>query len=89
MLSLNKVLKAMLAETPMVQNLKNNEYMDIILNGYSSLSERFSKIEAHLVQKEMEKAKNSNEKILPAVKKLIKKSDLTKKISLLFSTCAK
>ncbi len=40
--SLNKVLKASLAETPLVQNLKNCEYMDIILNGCDSLEERFS-----------------------------------------------
>jgi len=86
MASLSKVLKAALADTPLVQNLKNCEYMDIILNGCSSLSERFSKIDAHLVQEEMENAKNSGERILPAIKKLIRDSDLTMKISLLFSS---
>lgn len=85
MASLSKVLKSALADTPLVQNLKNDEYMDIILNGCSSLVERFSQIDAHLVQKEMENAKNSDEKILPEIKKLIKNSDLTIKISKLFS----
>ncbi len=86
MASLNKALKATLADTPLVQNLKNSEYTDIILNGCAGLAERFSKIDARLVQEEMEKSKNSNEKILPAIKKLIKDSDLTMKISSLFSS---
>jgi hypothetical protein len=86
MASLSKVLKTALADTPLVQNLKNSEYMEIILNGCSSLAERFSQIDTHLVQKEMENAKNCKERILPAVKKLIRDSDLTTKISALFSS---
>jgi len=86
MASLNKTLKATLADTPLVQNLKNPEYTDLILNGCVGLAERFSKIDARLVQEEMEKSKNSNDKILPAIKKLIKDSDLAMKISSLFSS---
>ena len=89
MASLSKVLKAALADTPLVQNLKNSEYMEIIFNGCSSLAERFSQIDAHLVQKKLENAKNSKERILPAVKKLIRDSDLVTKIAKLFSSCAK
>ena len=51
--SLNKMLKAILADTPLVQNLKNDQYMEIILNGCSSLEERFSQIDASLVREEM------------------------------------
>jgi len=87
--SLNKVLKAVLADTPLVQNLKNHEYMNIILNGCQNLAERFAQIDARLVQKELENTKNSHEKILPVIRDLVKKSDLTKKISLLFSAVAK
>jgi len=87
--SLSKVLKSMLADTPLVQNLKNSEYLEIILNGCSNLEERFSQIDTHLIQEEMEKAKNNSEKILPAVKKLMKDSDLTKKISAMFSIVSK
>jgi hypothetical protein len=67
MASLSKVLKTALAETPLVQSLKNSAYMEIILNGCSSLAERFSQIDAHLVQKAMENAKNSKERILPSI----------------------
>jgi len=86
MASLNKVLKTALADTPLVQNLKNSEYMEIILNGCSRLAERFSQIDAYLVQKEMEDAQNGKERILPVIKKLIRDSDLTTKISALFSS---
>jgi len=85
MASLSKVLKAALADTPLVQNLKKSKYMEIILNGSSNLAERFSQIDAQLVQKEMEEVKNSGEKILPAIKKLIKDPKLTTKISGLFA----
>jgi hypothetical protein len=84
--SLSKALKATLAETPLVQNLKNSEYMEIILNGSVNLAERFSKIDARMVQKEIENAKKSSEKILPAIRKVIKNDDLTIKIFSLFST---
>lgn len=87
--SLNKVLKAMLAETPLVQNLRNSQYMDVVLHGCSTLAERFSRIDAGLVKKEMEAAKNNREKILPSVKKMSEDGDLTKKISALFSSTAK
>ncbi len=87
--SLNRVLKTALADTPLVQNLKNSEYMDIILNDCSSLAERFSKIDANLIQKEIENEKNKKERILPGVKKLIRDSDLIAKITALFSSNAK
>ncbi len=87
--SLSKALKTVLADTPLVQNLNNHEYIDIILNGCSNLAERFSQIDARLVQKELENAKNSHEKILPAIRELVKKSDLIMRISLLFSSVAK
>lgn len=82
--SMSKLLKSLLADTPLVQNLKNAEYMEIILNGCPNLAERFAKIDAHLVQQEMMEANNDSENNLPAIKKLIKDSDLTMKISSLF-----
>jgi len=86
MSSLNKMLKAILADTPLVQNLKNSEYMKIILNGCPNLAERFSQIDALLVQKEMANAIGNNGKILPAIKKLVRDVELTVKMSALFSS---
>ena len=82
--SMGKVLKSLLAETPLVQNLNNAEYMKIILDGCSNLAERFSKIDSHLVQQKMAEANNNSGKILPAIKKLIRDSKFTQKIALLF-----
>ncbi len=84
MASLNKMLKMALADTPLVQNLRNDKYKEIILNGCSSLTERFSQIDAFQVQQEMANAAKGNDKILPAIKKLIKDAELTVKISSLF-----
>jgi hypothetical protein len=84
MASLNRVLKKALADTPLVRNLKNGEYVKIILNGCSTLAERFSQIDTHLVQQEMANAANSSEKILPAIRKMIRDVELTRKISALF-----
>lgn len=84
MASLNKVLKTALADTPLVQNLKNDEYMKIILNGCSSLPERFSQIDAHRVQQEMANAAKNGDNVLPGIKKMIKDAELTEKISALF-----
>jgi len=84
MVSLNKLLKTILADTPLVQNLKNDRYMEIILNGCSSLEERFSQIDAHMVQEEMANAAKNNDEILSAIKKMISDVDLMVKISALF-----
>lgn len=89
MASMSKLLKTTLADTPLVQNLGNSEYMKIILNGSANLAERFSQIDAQLVQKEIAEAKNNGERILPAIKKIIRYSDLTTKISTLFSSLAR
>jgi hypothetical protein len=42
--ALTKTLKTMLAQTPLVKNLDNPQYMEIILNGKASLAERFAEI---------------------------------------------
>ena len=89
MASMSKLLKTALADSPLVQNLGNSEYLKIILNGSENLAERFSQIDAQLVQEEMAEAKNNGERILPAIKKIIRYSDLTTKISTLFSSLAR
>jgi hypothetical protein len=54
--SLNKVIKAMLADTPLVKNLSNPEYVKIILNGHNTLEDRFAEIDEKLVRQEMKKS---------------------------------
>ena len=85
--SLNRMLKSILANTPLVQNLKNEEYLKIILNGCPSLKERFSQIDARLVQQEMASTTQNKDKILPAIKKMITDVKFTEKISKLICPC--
>lgn len=51
--SLNKKLNAMLADTPLIKNLDNPEYVEIILDGRSSLAERFAQVDIKLVREEL------------------------------------
>lgn len=88
MASLNKMLKSILADTPLVQNLKNDAYIDIILNGCSCLAERFSQIDTGLVQKEIQNAKCNSESIFPGIKMMVRDSDLLIKIESLFTSYA-
>ena len=71
--SMSKTIKAMLAETPLVKNLNNTEYLNIILNGKATLEERFAEIDSKIVRQEMKKARQNSEKVPPEIKALIKK----------------
>ena len=82
--SLNKTLKAILSDTPLVRNLEKQEYVEIILDGCSDLAERFAEIDVRMVRKKLENSKKSNEKILPGIGKLIKNADLITKIRSVF-----
>ncbi len=87
--SLNKTLKTILADTPLVRNLEKEEYQKIILNGCSSLAERFSRIDDKIVRDQLKKTEENHEKIPPEVKKIIKQKDLPQKISELFFSHSK
>ncbi len=82
--SLNKTLKTILADTPLVRNLENDEYYKIILNGCSTLAERFAHIDDRAVREQLKHAEKNQEKISPEVKSIIKQADLPEKISALF-----
>ncbi len=57
--SLTKTLKTMLAQTPLVKNLNNPLYMEIILKGNASLAEHFAEIDIVQVRKEHAEAQKS------------------------------
>jgi hypothetical protein len=70
--SLNKVIKAMLADTPLVKNLSNPQYVKIILNGHNTLEDRFAEIDEKLVRQEMKKSEG-NQGISARMKKVLRK----------------
>jgi len=82
--SLNKTLKAILADTPLVRNLENDEYHKIILNGCSTLAERFAQIDDKTVREQLRQAEKNHEKISPEVKSIVKQADLPERMSALF-----
>jgi len=57
--SLSKTLTAMLADTPLVRNLSNSDYMAILLQGKKDLASRFAEIDIQQVRN----TEKENEKI--------------------------
>jgi len=74
--SLTKTLEAMPAATPLIKNLLNPEYMEVILNSRNSLEERFADMDIHVVRKELRHLQSTTGRMPPAIKKLIKRPDL-------------
>lgn len=85
--SLNKVIKAMLADTPLVKNLSNPEYVKIILNGHKTLEERFAEIDEKFVRQEMHRNK-SHQAISTRMKKVLRKPNLPSLLAKMSKTAA-
>ena len=83
--SLGKTLKAMLADTPLVYNLENREYLDILLNGKATLEERFAEIDSQTIREELRKSRDDSEKIPPKINVLIKEQQLPQKLVQFFN----
>ena len=83
--SMSKKLKTMLADTPLVKNLENEEYLKIILNGKASLAELFSEIDAKTVREELQKSQEHFERIPAKIRGMIKKADLPQIVTKLFT----
>ena len=49
---LSKTLAAMLADTPLVRNLDNPDYLRILLQGKRTLAERFAEIDIQQVRQQ-------------------------------------
>ena len=60
--ALSKTLKTMMAQTPLVKNLDNPQYMEIILNGKASLAERFAEIDIVQVRKAFAETQESTQR---------------------------
>ena len=74
--SLNKVIKAMLADTPLVKNLSNPEYVGIILNGHSTIGDRFAEIDENIVRQQM-KEREIRPGISTEMKKVLRKPNFS------------
>ena len=78
--SSSRMLRTMLAETPLVKNLENPEYVRLLLKGKATLEEVFAEIEIATVREEFRKAHLNPEKIPKKLKRLIALSDYPAKL---------
>ncbi len=82
--SMHRLLQTMLADTPLVKNLENPDYMKILLDGRDNLEELF----AHLTATSFCKAAQSEvniDRILPGFRSLIKIPTLPDQLFQLFA----
>src|SRR3989337_1156623 len=57
--SSNLMLQNMLAQTPLVRNLQNPEYMKIVLDGKTAIEEVFAEIEITRLREELKNAQQN------------------------------
>ena len=76
--SLSKAFKGMLADTPLVRNLSNPEYMSVLLKGRKDLASRFADIDIQQVRKEEKDHEKRWQKYPKSMSKLFKIPHLPK-----------
>ena len=83
---MRKKLQSMIADTPLVKNLDNPEYMDIILNSKESLEDAFADISQQEVMRKMQNAKKDETKIPRKVLFLIRQKETMQKLLYLIAS---
>lgn len=78
--SSRRLLRTMLAETPLVRNLENPAYMKILLNGNATLEEVFAGIDIDTLRETFRKAQDSPGRIPVQLKPLIATPDFPEKL---------
>ena len=79
-------MKTMIADTPLIKNLTNPEYLNIILDGRASLEESFAAIDIQLVRKELRDLQCTTGRMPSKIRKLIKAPDLPETLVALFAS---
>ncbi|MCK4303990.1 MAG: transposase, partial [Candidatus Eisenbacteria sp.] len=78
--SSSRMLRTMLAETPLVRNLENPDYMRILLGGRATLEEVFAEIEIDTLREAFREARDAPEKIPSKLKPLINMPNFPEKL---------
>ena len=68
--AMHRALKTMLADTPLVKNLDNPQYMELLLDGNANLEELFARVGLTLFAGEVESQSDTG-RILPGFRKII------------------
>ena len=69
--SMGKVLQTILADTPLVKNLQNPSYMEVLLNGKQTIEEVFAQIDVQEARSLMISKEQSNERVPKPIQKMI------------------
>jgi hypothetical protein len=75
----------MLTDTPLVKNLDNPDYLDIILDGCRTLEERFEKIDSRIVIEKIKTEKRKQQIIGSEMRNIIQLPDLPDRLSVLLA----
>ena len=86
--SISRFLQSMIADTPLVRNLENPNYLNVLLDGQSTLEERFAQIQVDTVRKELHDALNPLEKVPSKIRQLIHVQTFPETICHLFKKTA-
>lgn len=78
--SLSRSFKAMVADTPLVRNLENPQYMEILLKGKQNLEQRFAQIDAQQVRENMKKHEEEWRDLPKGIRRMLKMPDLPQKL---------
>ena len=82
--SLRPMLQTMLADTPLVKNLDNNEYMKILLNGKANLEELFADLKLENIARSTDLPVEID-RFLPGFRKLVTQQTLPQQVVHLLS----
>ena len=78
--SSSRMLRTILAETPLVRNLENPHYMKLLLNGKPSIEAVFAEIEIDTLRKALREAQEDPERIPAKLKPIIAMPDFPQKL---------
>ena len=69
--AVERMLKAMSEDTPLVMNLKNEDFMEVLLAGKSNLPQRFADIDPNTVRREMNRSLRRHKTASARLKKVV------------------
>ncbi|MCP4764398.1 MAG: transposase, partial [archaeon] len=85
--SLTKTLKAMNADTPLVKNLENDEYLELILNRHDTIEQCFAEVNSKVIKHELDKIRIQKQCMSLKMKKIVKIKDFPKLLTNFVCNC--
>ncbi len=84
--SIHRVLQTMLSETPLVKNLDNPAYMEILLDGKENLVELFAELGPSWITNPAAESQSETDRLLPGFRPFINNPTLPEQAARLFTS---